>query len=675
MNIMLILSRIGIRARVFGGFALILGFLVLLATFALSRVGTVGGTLHDLVTSADGDAGMSQVRIAVVTADGAVEHFIRTRNVGDRDAAKAAIDGFARTFDEVDRTFGTLPAIAASEATLKDALGKYRSAFEAVNAAVDRLRAGAAKLEAIGASTGLEAGGILVAIANQTGTVHSVNPLRLPTLADMVRVAVMRYGASQAQADAEDTRLALKYANDAIAVSEAEAGVDGRLKQLISALKGAFADTDKALDEMVKATVELRTRQGDLVAASAAINAETGKINRALGEARTSQSVKTAVAVVDTRNLVIAVAVLALVLGSTLAWLIGASVAGPIASMTKRMKALAEGELEQAIPGRDHRDEIGQMAKAVEVFRDNALTVVRMEADAAIQREQAETHRIQLMSDLADRFDRAMEGVIQGVTSRADQMGESANLLAGVAERGRRLAETVAQNSERASGNVQTVAAATQELSTSIAEISQQVSRSVAISGKATDEARHTNETMQTLAQSAEQIGRVVQLIQAIASQTNLLALNATIEAARAGEAGKGFAVVANEVKNLADQTAKATGEISTQVTEIQNTTSKSVGAIQQIGLTIGEMTGIATAIAAAIEQQGAATSEIARNVEEAATGTTLVTLEISEVKAVAGETGAGAEAALASANALKSQADILKESVADFLQSIRSAH
>ena len=674
MNVTLVLSHIGIRARVFGGFALILGFLVLLAVFALNQVATVGGTLRDLVTSADGDAGMSQVRIAVVAADGAVEHFIRTRNLGDRDAAKAAIDGFARTFDGVDRTFGTLPAIAASEATLKDALDKYRGAFEAVTAAVDRLRAGATKLDAIGAAAGLNAGGVLVAIANQTDAAHSVNPLRLPTLADMVRVAVMRYTMTQGQADADDARMALKYANDAIADSEAEAGIDGRLKHLIAALKGAFGDTDKALDEMVKATGDLRARQGDLVATSAAINAETDKINHALSEARALQSVKTATAVADTRHLVISVAVLALLAGSVLAWLIGASVAGPIASMTKRMKTLAEGELEQAIPGRDHRDEIGQIAKAVEVFRDNALTVSRMEADAAIQRDEAEAHRLRLMGEMADRFDRAMEGVIQGVTSRADQMGDSANLLAGVAERGRQLAETVALNSERASGNVQTVAAATQELSASIAEISQQVSRSVAISGKATDEARHTNETMRTLAQSAEQIGRVVQLIQAIASQTNLLALNATIEAARAGEAGKGFAVVANEVKNLADQTAKATGEISAQVTEIQNTTSKSVGAIQQIGLTIGEMTGIATAIAAAIEQQGAATSEIARNVEEAASGTTLVSHEISEVKAVAGETGAGAEAALASANALKSQADILKESVADFLRSIRSA-
>jgi methyl-accepting chemotaxis protein len=314
------------------------------------------------------------------------------------------------------------------------------------------------------------------------------------------------------------------------------------------------------------------------------------------------------------------------------------------------------------------------MAKAVEVFRENALTVSRMESDAAAQRERAQGERAQMMRDLADRFDQGVEGVIVAVTGSAEQMGVSAQDLADVAERGRNLAESVASSSERASANVQTVAAATQELSASITEISQQVSRSVSVSTRAKEEALHTDTLMRSLSESAEKIGNVVQLIQAIASQTNLLALNATIEAARAGEAGKGFAVVASEVKNLAAQTATATGEIAGQIAAIQNATAQSVEAIQAIGLTIAEITEIATVIASAIEEQGAATSEIARNVDEAASGTTLVSREIGEVKAVAGETDAGAEAALAAARELKSQALQLKTSVAEFLVTVRQA-
>jgi methyl-accepting chemotaxis protein len=676
MNLFLLLSRIGIRPRVFGGYALILGFLIALAAFAVTQVGRIGGTVGELVVSADGDAGMARVRTSLLVANGAVEKFIRTRNVADRDAAAKAIDDFGRVFDQINGQFADLPAIAAGSDVLKSALANYRSSFAALTGAVDRLRIAGTSTEAIGAAAGLDIGAIQIAIANQSGPVRSINPMRLAAVVELVRVATMRYTTTLLQGDAEDAKPTLAQAQATVAEAEAEidAASEPKLKTLVMALKAKLLADVTALADVIKAANDLNAIQGDLSKASAAIDDQTSKITQALGVARTEQSDKTAAAVQQTRLLVIATAAGSLILGAALAWLIGASVAGPIHRMTARMQSLAEGELDEAIPDGNSRDEIGRMSRAVEVFRGNAQTVRRMEREAADQREAAASERTRMMADLADRFDRGMNGVINGVGDRANEIGQSAQALARIAERGRGLAEAVAARAGEASLSVQTVATATQELSASISEISNHVSRSVTISTRATSETQRTSELMSGLSHSVEKIGTIVQLIQAIASQTNLLALNATIEAARAGDSGRGFAVVASEVKSLANQTAQATEQIASQIATIQNATGLSVTAIVQFGQTVAELTEIATVIAAAIEQQGAATGEIARNVEVAASGTAAVTQEIGEVRAVAGETDAGAEAALTAAAALQQQAVSLKSNVDDFLSTVREA-
>jgi methyl-accepting chemotaxis protein len=610
-------------------------------------------------------------------ANSAVEKFIRTWNVGDKDAAAKAIDGVGKLADQADRQFGKLQAIAEGIGPVKTALETYRSSFTAAADAADRLRAATTKTDAQGAAAGLNVSGIQVALANRSDDAERlVNPMRLAGVVDALRVTVMRYGSTLSTGDADDARQALSYAQLAIADTEAElATADApKLKTLVAALKTAIAADTTALEEVIKVAADLRARQAELKKASAAIDDQVNKINAKLGTVRAEQGDKTSAAVDQTKQTVIATAAGALLLGAVLAWLIGASVSGPIRGMTDRMQSLAAGELDDPIPGGESRDEIGRMARAVEVFRENALAVRRMEGEATAQREATEADRARMMSDLAGRFEQGMQGVIAGVGGRADDMGRSAEELAKVAERGRGLAEAVATRAEQASMNVQTVASATQQLAASIREISSQVHRSVAVSNRATDETNRTSDLIHGLSDAAEKIGTIIQLIQAIASQTNLLALNATIEAARAGDAGRGFAIVASEVKSLATQTAQATEQIASQIATIQSATGQSVQAIKQFGTTVKEMADIATAIAAAVEEQGAATGEIARNVEEAANGTTAVTQEIGQVRAVAGETDAGAEAALTVAAALKQQADSMKSNVDDFLHTIRSA-
>jgi methyl-accepting chemotaxis protein len=678
MKLSLMLSWIGVRPRVFGGFALVLSFLVLLAGFAMVQVERIGGTVNELVTSAAGDAGMSQVRAALLGANGAVEKFVRTWNVGDKEAATKAIEGVGKLADQVEQQFGKLRAIADGADPVRSELQTYRSSFAAATEAVDRLRAATTKTDALGATAALDFGAIQVALANRSDAEPLINPMRLAAVVDAARITVMRYGTTLATADGDDAALALRYAQLAITDTEAEmAGTgagDAKLKSLVAALKAAITADSAALGEVVKVAGDLRARQADLAKASAAIDEQVNKINQRLGTARGEQGEKTASAVQQTQQTVIFTAAGALVLGALMAWLIGASVSGPIRGMTDRMQSLAAGELDQPIPGGESRDEIGRMARAVEIFRENALAVRRMEREATAQREATEADRTRMMADLAGRFEQGMQGVITGVGGRAEEMGRSAEELARVAERGRGLAEAVATRAEQASMNVQTVASATQELAASIREISSQVQRSVTVSSRATEETQRTSQMIHGLSSAAEKIGNIIQLIQAIASQTNLLALNATIEAARAGDAGKGFAIVASEVKNLASQTAQATEQIASQIATIQSATGETVAAIGQFGATVKEMADIATAIASAVEEQGAATGEIARNVEQAASGTAAVTQEMGDVRAVAGETDASAEAALAAAAALQQQAVSLKSNVHDFLRTIRAA-
>ena len=354
-------------------------------------------------------------------------------------------------------------------------------------------------------------------------------------------------------------------------------------------------------------------------------------------------------------------------------WLIVSGVSTPIRAMTGAMNRLAQHDLSTLIEGGERKDEVGQMAKAVQVFKDSMIEADRLKAEQE-EAQKVAAARSATVDQLTRDFDTSVQGVVQSVSSQASQMQASAQSMSAAAEEATKQAAAVAAASEQGAANVQTVASAAEELSSSIAEIGRQVSHSSQIATTAVKEAAKANEMVQGLLNASGKIGEIVALINDIADQTNLLALNATIEAARAGEAGKGFAVVAAEVKNLATQTSKATEEIGTQITSVQGATQNAVNAIASIGKTIGEIDQISTTIAAAVEQQGAATQEIARNVEEAAKGTQEVSSNIGGVTQAANSTGAVANQVLTSAQALSEQSGELRTLVQGFLTKVKAA-
>ncbi len=346
----------------------------------------------------------------------------------------------------------------------------------------------------------------------------------------------------------------------------------------------------------------------------------------------------------------------------------------PLNRMTVAMKALADGRLDIEVPGIGRHDEVGEMADAVEVFKTNAVARQRLEAEQNERDARAAAQRKADTDRLADDFEGAVGQIIETVSSASTELEASAGTLTATAERSEKLATVVAAASEEASTNVQSVASATEEMASSVNEISRQVHESARIANEAVDQARKTNDRVGELAKAAARIGDVVELINTIAGQTNLLALNATIEAARAGEAGRGFAVVASEVKALAEQTAKATGEIGLQITGIQAATQDSVAAIKEIGETIGRMSEISSTIASAVEEQGAATQEISRNVQQASRGTTQVSSNITDVQRGASDTGLASAQVLSAAQSLSRESTQLKLEVGKFLNSVRAA-
>jgi methyl-accepting chemotaxis protein len=359
---------------------------------------------------------------------------------------------------------------------------------------------------------------------------------------------------------------------------------------------------------------------------------------------------------------------------------VGIGVAATVVYMTNRSivppileMVAAGGDYSVEIPATEKKDEIGRMAKAMLIFKENMIKAKGL-ADKEAEAIKHRIARAARVNELTEAFDSAISSVLKSVASASTELQATASSMTATAEETSSQATAVAAATEEASTNVQTVASASEELASSVNEISRQVTQSATIARKAVTEADRTNATVQSLFNEATGIGDVVKLISEIASQTDLLALNATIEAARAGEAGRGFAVVAAEVKSLAEQTAKATDQISAQVSSIQASPSEAVSAIKGISATINEISEIANVIASAVEEQGSATQEIARNVQQAALGTTEISSNVTGVQQAAGDTGAAAHQVLEASNELSRQSEMMRGEVESFLGNIKAA-
>jgi len=464
----------------------------------------------------------------------------------------------------------------------------------------------------------------------------------------------------------------LKFVENSL---KAISSTNEKIRDGIKEVGGMLEEYRQALAKLVDNAKEIDELTLEMTESAAAINKGSGAMKSDLLADQKRLEAESDATIGETERLILILAAGGFLLGCVWAFFLGKGISRPMTAMCNAMRKLAAGSFEVVLPGLGRKDELGEMASAVEEFKVQAIA--RAERDAATQEAQnkaaSEARRAELIR-FADEFETAVGAIVANVSSSAVQLEAAAGTLTRTAETTQSLSSQVAGASEEASTNMQSVASATEELSASVDEIGRRVKESSQIAEAAVRQAEQTDGRIGKLSRAAQEIGDVVKLITAIAEQTNLLALNATIEAARAGDAGRGFAVVASEVKSLASQTAKATDEISNHISGMQGATQESVAAIKEIGGTIGRISDIASTIASAVEQQSSATQEIARSVQNVAQGTQEAAANVMHVNRGATETGSASEEVLNSARTLSSESTRLREELDRFMANIRAA-
>jgi methyl-accepting chemotaxis protein/CHASE3 domain sensor protein len=666
------LNRFRIRTRIFGGF----GALIILG-LAISALGdwqlsAVSHQVGQLGTVSEGLSRVLEAARLVETLRSTAQSY---KSTGDDAALKefiAAQDAVTTAMAESAKATKSADRKKLYSDTL-DALDGLRGNVDQLVKLVNGMKEQRTKLLQGGDKLSVATAALVDAGDKANNPAVKAGAHELETAVLLVREANWRFLAT---ADAKETTIFHDAVQKARAiVNDAEnQGYDDTIMTAIGGVNEAMRDYTYAFTDLSAGII----KADELFAKNVAPGITD--IEQRLAQARslllsTAAQAKTGTDAELSRTMIVqnGIAAGALVIGLLLAFTIGGGITRPLTAITGAMTRLAGGDKEVEIPARDNTDEIGEMAHALEVFRQSLITADRLAADQRVEQQRKEQRQQAIEGHIAG-FESFVQEALGAFASAATELRTTAEGMTGIAEAASSQASAVSHASDEASANVQTVAAATEEMASSIAEIGRQVIQSSEIAADAVREAARTSATMQGLADAAQKIGEVVQLIQNIASQTNLLALNATIEAARAGEAGKGFAVVASEVKSLATQTGKATDEIGAQIGAMQAATGNAVAAIGSIDQIIGRMSEIATSIASAIEEQSATTREITRNTQEAARGTGEVSQNIVAVNQAAAETGAAAGQVLSSSEDLARQAETLRTEVGRFLENIRVA-
>ncbi len=667
------LSDISIRTKIWAGFLGLLGFLVLIAVVANLRFdGLRTGIASYQKIAADAQK-VSEIKARTLGAQVAAAEFLRRPSA---ELAESVTKQIAKARTDIETVRGNTPdpQWKTTLGELEQALGAYSAAFADVSALQLRMSETAqGRNERIAFDLERK---LTRLVKDATGEGEGDMAFRfsqgLRSLL-LARVYFTKYmdGFGEANADRVGREFDEMISQLKGVASRLYAGERrDLLEQMVAnantykaGLAEIHADAVSSLDIIETRLTPLGTKAVDTVQKFDVL-AESQKIDRAQGMRDDASSAFTIVGITSLVSIVLTLA---------MAKLLSSGIAGPVIRMTAAMKQLADKDMSTEIPALDNQDEIGEMARAVQVFKDNMILADRLAAEQAAQQAEA-LKRAEALGQLTCDFDGHVSTLLATLTSAGTQMESSAREMSGAANTSLERAAATAAAADQASANVQTVAATADQLSASISEISRQVEHAATVAGEAATESEHATGVIKSLAESTARIGHIVRLITDIAENTNLLALNATIEAARAGDLGKGFAVVAGEVKTLANQTARATEEIAGQIRSVQSETNTAVTAINTIAQRIGELRDIAQAIAAAVEEQNAATCEIARNVQQAAQGAGNVTDNIQDVAHAAEQTEVAANQVLSAAAQLFTQTDGMKDLVETFLGKVRAA-
>jgi len=668
---MMSLLNLRIRGRLYGGFGALVLFGLASSGFAVWQMTEVGTQVDSLSILSSNTIRASEIASELHAIRGAVLRYSFDQDEAGLVDADKRLAGVTASLDTVIKSSRSEERRAAYRTIEKD-VADVKAQRQALGDAIKQVVAGREVLQEAGDKLSSSLRKLVISTRN---TMYGQGSTKLESDTLMVQIANWRFFVSRDEKHIESFK-------DHVRIAEQQIGEMEKMQMppTLGALFGTIRSNLKNYAaQFEKAATSLQTADSIFnKSISPSIVKAIGKVETIKSGIQQMQS-QTVAATSDrvstTSMLQQIVAGVATLVGLAIAFLIARGIIGPLSGLTAGMKRLADGDFSVVLPGLARKDEVGDMARAVETFKVKAEEKAQADAEAKLtQDQQAAIQRRRDMIRLADDFEGAVGSIVENVSSASSQLEESAGGLTATAEQSRQLTAMVAAASDEASTNVQAVASSTEEMSSSVNEISRQVQDSANIANSAVAQARKTNDRVAELAKAAARIGDVVELINTIAGQTNLLALNATIEAARAGDAGRGFAVVASEVKALAEQTAKATGDISHQINGIQAATQESVGAIKEIGDTIGRMSEIASTIASAVEQQGAATQEISRNVQQAAQGTMQVTSNITDVQRGASETGSASSQVLSAAQSLSGESARLKREVGKFLDSVRAA-